>query len=185
MAMRSFASLLAVLLLGACLVQPARQVEVARFDFGAAPAGPGASVGVSGVDVLSPSWLSGAAMQYRLRYAEPARRYDYADSRWVAPPAELLRQALEHRLAGAGRCRLQIEIDEFVQVFEAPTQSRVVLAGRATLQSGPAVLAHRKLALAEPAATADARGGVAATAILVGRLGDEMASWLAEPNNCR
>ena len=186
--MRSTLTLFAALaLLSGCFGNSSRQAEPAHFDLGAAaidlPQGPG----VSAVEVSAPSWLAGSAMQYRLSHAEPARRFDYADSRWVAPPAELLGKNLERRLASveAGRCRLNIELDELIQIFDSPELSRVTLAGRASLLGNTDVLARRSFAFAPTAPTADAKGGVVAAAIAVKALGDEMAAWVAQIERCR
>lgn len=175
-----------LVLLTGCLGNSTRPAEPARFDFGPA-AIDGAPPGVAAVEVGAPSWLAGSTMQYRLSYAEPARRFDYADSRWAAPPAELLGQTLERRLAGpaAGRCRLRIELDELVQDFERPDASRVMLVGRAVLLGSPEVLARRNFTYAQAAPTADAKGGVAAMATAVKALGDDMAAWLARIDRCR
>jgi cholesterol transport system auxiliary component len=174
------------LLLVGCFSNAARQATPARFDFGAAPADAPA-LGVVAVEVGAPSWLSDSAMQYRLSYLEPTRRFDYADSRWAAPPAELLGQVLERRLAGPAvdRCRLHIELDEVIQDFESAQTSHILLAGRAILLAGPESLARRKFSFTQPAPTADARGGVAAAASVVKALGDDLASWIAQVDRCR
>lgn len=127
-------------------------------------------------------------MQYRLLYADMARRGEYAESRWAAPPAKLLRQAMERMLAptGVGRCRLRIDLDEFVQVFDSPANSRFVLDGRATLFAGQNVLDRRSFNLSEAAPTSDATGGAAAAAAAAKALGDELAPWLgARRGYCR
>jgi cholesterol transport system auxiliary component len=175
-----------LVLLTGCLGNSTRPAEPARFDFGPI-AIDGSPPGVAAVEVGAPSWLAGSTMQYRLSYAEPARRFDYADSRWAAPLAEMLGQTLERRLAGpaVGRCRLRIELDELVQDFDMPSASRVVLVGRAMLLGSPEVLARRNFAFTPVAPTADAKGGVAAATIAVKALGDEMAAWVAQIERCR
>lgn len=175
-------------LVGACGGQPARQAAAARFDFGpAAEEVRTAGAGVIGLDVVAPSWLGGSAMQYRLLYADPAWRREYADSRWVAPPAELLRQALERRFVGQGngRCRLRIELDEFVQVFDSAAASRLTVSGRAVLDAPSDPRTRRSFSLQPPAPTPDARGGVAAAAVAVAALADELEPWIARAANCR
>lgn len=170
-----------VLLLTGCAggLRPAAQ---AAYDFGPAPHAEGA-VSALRIGVTAPSWLADTAMHYRLRYAEPAQRRQYAESRWAAPPAELLAHQLGRRLAGADfspRCRLSVELVELEQVFERPDASHLRLAVRATLT--PAVTAaplQTDIDLAEAAPTADARGGVAAAGQAVERLGARLADWLA------
>jgi cholesterol transport system auxiliary component len=168
------------LLLSACMGSPVHQAE-ARFDFGPPAAASIAETGVAGVDVATPTWLGGSAMQYRLLYADAARRLDYAESRWAAPPGELLKHALEQTLttAGVGRCRLLVDLAEFVQVFDSPESSRFVLEGHASLLGTQDVLASRSFKLAPAAPTADARGGVAAASTAGKALGDELAAWVA------
>lgn len=183
--MRSVVAIFASLLMVACVGNGTRSVELARFDLG--PPSAAVSRGtLAAVEVAAPSWLAGSNMQYRLLYAEPTRRFDYAESRWAAPPAELLRQALERRFAadGAGRCRLHVEIDEWVQVFDSAQSSRLVLAGRAVLLGSPEVLARRSFSLSTAAPSADARGGVGASTAAVNALGDELAAWLASVGRC-
>jgi cholesterol transport system auxiliary component len=164
-------------LLSACAGNPAGRAE-ARFDFGPQPAAAGDN-GIAAVVLTMPSWLDGDAMQYRLLYADPARRFDYGDSRWVASPAELLTQALENRLGGGGRCRLVIDLNEFIQEFESPGGSRFLLDARATLLLDQDVLASRIVSETQPAPSADARGGVAAATQAIRQLGETLAGWTA------
>lgn len=68
------------------------------------------------LDVQSPQWLDTVAMQYRLAYADRARREVYAGSRWVALDAAARKfgEEIENWLKHAGneattipdRCRL-------------------------------------------------------------------------------
>jgi cholesterol transport system auxiliary component len=177
----------AAMLLAGCMGNPVYQSE-ARFDLGLPTTTQGVDNGLSGVDVATPSWLDGGAMQYRLLYVDSARRREYAESRWAAPPAELLRQALDRTLAptAAGRCRLRIELDEFVQVFDTPASSRFVLEGRATLFAGQNVLGSRGFNLSEVAPMANAKGGVAAASAATRALGDELTPWLGgQAGHCR
>ena len=172
--------------LAACANPAVRRPDQARFDLGPAIIGPPLAVGVVAVTMEAPSWLAGSAMQYRLAYAEPVRRREFADSRWAAPPAELIGQALERRFAGrGGGCRLHVELDEFLQVFEAPAQSSQVLAGRATLYAGTDVADRYGFLVARAAPTADARGGVTAAAEAVAAVAEELGSWLVRSERCR
>jgi hypothetical protein len=41
-------------------------------------------------DVSAPAWLDSPSITYRLAYLDAARPQAYADSRWVASPAELI-----------------------------------------------------------------------------------------------
>lgn len=122
-------------------------------------------------------------MQYRLLYAANQRRQNYAESRWVAPPAELVGHALRKRMLSGeagGACRLRVDLDEFAQLFDSASASRVVLEARVQLvaPSGGDILARRSFSLTRPAASADAGGGVAALTAAVEGLSAELHDWL-------
>ncbi|CAI09850.1 ABC-type transport auxiliary lipoprotein family protein [Aromatoleum aromaticum] len=145
------------------------------------------------VDVRAPSWLSTGAMQYRLDYRQPAQREAYSETRWVAEPAEMLRVALDRALTmngtanrtanrtADGECRLRIELDEFVQVFDSEQSSHATIVARAALLAprSDAELAHRTLVVSEPTPTPDAAGGVFAFRRAVQRLAHDVSFWLA------
>lgn len=141
------------------------------------------------VEVRSPSWLDTTAMQYRLAYAEKTRREVYAGSRWVAPPAALLEQQLKRWLLAGGAswtsqqagCRLGVELDEFIQVFDAPEVSHVVVEARATLWAarGDTAVARQRFELSRPAG-ADARSGALALDAATRRFGEDIGAWLRQ-----
>ncbi len=184
-----------LLLLSGCAGMAGQGKPLALYDLSlAAEHGKGAgSPVVSGDTVLpillegihAPTWLDNSSMQYRLAYAGPERRYAFAESRWVAPPSELIesvlvRNQVVRRGRGEGQaCQLRLELDEFVQRFETAANSQSVLEIRATL-----VRRRELLPLAGQTfrytseAGADARGGVAAHAAMVARLSTELARWL-------
>ncbi len=178
---------LCLVLLSLCGCAAAPHHEPARYDIAlAVPAAaklPG--LALSAIEVRAPTWLASAAMQYRLAYAQGARRDTYADSRWVAPPAELLERALTRRVmasagqAPAGGCRLVLELDEFLQAFESPGASHALLELRASLYAphGAALLARRTFSQ-KPPAGADAKTGVAAFGIAAALLADDLGAWL-------
>ncbi len=100
----------------------------------------------------------------------------------------MLAHYLKRRLAGGegGRCRLQVELDEFAQIFSSPRESRLALEGRAALYADDELLGRRTFALAPPAPTPDASGGVAAASTAVNTLGKELAEWLSSyQDRCR
>lgn len=178
----------AALLLVACAGGGAKTAAIAHYDLGTAPrVNEAPPLALRSIDVSAPSWLGTAAMQYRLAYADAGRREIFAASRWAAAPAELLEVALRRRLAagesdlGSAGCRLRVELDEFIQVFDAPQTSRAVVEARIVLQAprNEQQLARRSLSLNKPAASADAKGGVAAFTALTADIGSEAASWLA------
>jgi len=137
-------------------------------------------------DVQAPAWLNTSAMQYRLVYADAERRLSFTESRWVAPPADLLELALkrssfvsEAGFEGDG-CMLHIDLDEFIQVFDMPGSSRALIEVRAALLAprNGKLMAQRILTQAPPAG-ADARSGVTGFAIAVRNLSADLNEWLA------
>jgi len=168
-------------------------IEPARYDFGslaatATEAGSASRIQIAAVDVQSASWLSGPAMHFRLAYAEPLRRQSFAESRWAAPPAELLEAFLKRRIVfgqadfnGTG-CRLQLVLDELEQRFDDPQTSEVVVEARALLTPLRAgeMFARRAFLIRKPAAAADARAGAAAARDAVQALADDIGTWLGD-----
>lgn len=186
------AMILAGSLLAACGGN-VRTADPARYDFGSpdarqAEAGSAAPVPLAAIEVRTASWLAGPAMHFRLAYAEPLRRQSYGESRWAAPPAELLEVFLKRRLAlapsgfsGTG-CRLQLVLDELEQRFDDPQKSRLVLEARALLTSlrGSEILSRRVFLIKQPAATADAGAGAAAARQAVQALAADLGNWLGQ-----
>lgn len=165
---------------------------MARYDLGGAGGKGGAqqTVPLAGVEVQSASWLGGSDMHYRLSFAEPQQRRSYVESRWVAPPGELLESALRRRLSssqGGSGCRLQVALDEFEHRFDDTRSSAAVIELRAALAAprGGEILLRRSLMVKQVAATADARGGAGAAREAAARLGDELESWLADASRDR
>jgi len=181
--MRKLSILLVVLALAAC-GGTVRQGDLASFDLGsAAIAWKPASPRISGVELAAPSWLESTVIHYRLFYADAMRRHGYTESRWAATPGALIERALNRQAtADGGGCRLRIELDELVQVFDTPTASRVLLDARAILVAphSDVALAGKSFSVARPADSADARGGVAATGAAVQGLAGEMNTWLTQ-----
>lgn len=181
--MRIKLALFAVLALAGC-GSVAPKATPASYDLaGAAVAWQPERPVVRGVGVFAPSWLGSTAIAYRLVYADPWRRQVYAHSRWTAPPAELIERALNRQTpAGAGACRLRLDVDDLAQVFDTPQASRLLLDVRAALiaPDRSTVLARKAFSLAQPASSADARGGVAATAAAVAALGFDLGNWLGQ-----
>lgn len=187
--MKTAIMLAALGLLAGCAGGAPKQAEIAYYDLGIAPRITGAqAVPLRTIDVQAPSWLGTPGMQYRLAYADGSRRDAYAESRWAAPPAELLEVALRRRIASgesemsSAGCKLRIDLDEFAQVFDSPTSSKSVVDARVMLLAAKSdqLLARRALSLSRPAATPDARGGVAAFAGLTTDISSDVAFWLVK-----
>ena len=186
--MKRLVTILAGLLFAACGGN-AGVTDVVRYDFGTnAGKWSGASVPIAAVDVQSASWLAGPAMHFRLAYAEPLRRRSYAESRWDAPPAELLDAFLKRRIiygqpdfSGTG-CRLQLMLSELQQRFDEPQSSTLVLEVHALLTPlrSAEILSKRAFVIQTPVAVADARGGAAAARDAVDVLAGDLGGWMTE-----
>lgn len=180
--------LLSIFLLAGCVGGAGRNVNIAYYDLGAsARIETGAqSLALRNVEVQAPSWLDAASLQYRLAYANAARRQSYAESRWVAAPAELIEQALRKAIisgndaAPGGGCKLRVDLDEFVHLFDAPNASRGLLEARAALLAprSDVALARHNFALSKPAPTPDAPGGIEALRGAVTELAVSLRDWL-------
>ncbi|MBX3646065.1 MAG: membrane integrity-associated transporter subunit PqiC [Rhodocyclaceae bacterium] len=177
--------MLAALLFAGCGTGSKSISSIAYYDLGAVQPAPNNRIVASlrSIDVFAVSWLDSSAMQYRLLYAANQRRQNYAESRWVAPPAELLGHALRKRMlsgSASGACRLRVDLDEFAQFFDSAKASRVELEARVQLAepTGGEILARRSFSLSRPAASADARGGAAALAGAVEAFSTELHDWL-------
>ena len=177
--------LLAALLLAGCGSGSKSLSSVAYYDLGAVQPAPNNRIVASlrSIDVFAVSWLDSSAMQYRLLYAANQRRQNFAESRWVAPPAELIGHALRKRMLlgeAGGACRLRVDLDEFAQVFDSASTSRVVLDARVQLvePTGSEILARRSFSLSRPAASADAGSGAAALTGAVEAFSTELHDWL-------
>lgn len=184
--MRNLTLLVALgLALTACISRPTPLAAPAVHDLGlpAAPAQASLSVPLRGIAVQGATWLNSNAMQYRYARQQTSRRFVYADNRWAAAPAQLLESRLLRRLAlapGMSRCRLQIRLDEFIQVFDTQDSSRGVLAGELLLDGERAggALARQPFEIAVPAASADPAGGVVALSAAADQLGEQVLRWV-------
>lgn len=177
----------AAILPGACGTLGGTRDPLAVYDLGlAAPVTPAPVVVPARVEVRAPSWLATAAMQYRLDYEQPAQRQTFTASRWVSPPAEMLERSLNRAFSmpsggsADSACRLRLELDEFSQVFDSPQGSKAVLVARAELlpAHGDGIIARRLVSFEIAAASADAKGGVAAHQQGSRQLAGELAGWL-------
>ncbi len=174
--------------LGACALNPSAP-EISRYDLGPQQGAVADAAGFSlrSVEVVAPSWLDSHSIQYRLLYGAAAQRMNYAESRWVAPPAELLESALRRALVSSeqlsvpGGCKLHVVLEEFVQGFDGPATSHAQIELRASLLAprGEALLARKHFSIARAATSPDARGAVGALAEGVATLTRSMDEWLA------
>jgi len=150
------------------------------YDLGLeAPAARLPAMRVGSVRAAAP--FDSAEMQYRLAYRNPAEIAAFANSRWAATPAEMLRkQLLRASGDGHGKCSLEVEIQEFSQVFSAKEASEVRIDLRASVRGGAA----RMLSVVEPNGGPDAAGGAAAFARAANRAVGELGAWIAAQPGC-
>ena len=179
-------------------IQPVRH---AVYDFGPGPL-TGAPTGavaqhvplIMGTVEATPS-LEGMAVHYRLGYANDQQLKPYSQAGWSMAPAQLVRQRLieqlgqsrailnpgESSLTGtAAPATLRIDLEEFSQLFESPTQSVGLIRLRATLiqpSQTPRVVQH-SVVVRRLAPSADAKGGVQALTAATDAAMLEIDSWL-------
>lgn len=162
------------LALAACSTAPD---DVARYDLG--PATAAQAPGAIAVQVSAPAWLDGTAINFRLAYDDASRVRSYAQSRWVAPPAQLLAARLRQALAGGGADEvpriLRVELEEFSQVFDSAQSSHVLLQARATLLLGGQ--GTQEFVVQRPAG-ADAPGAAHGMQAAVTELASELKEWI-------
>lgn len=179
--MKKLLPLLAALWLAACAGGRPHPSAPAIYDFGPGGAPATATVAALRLDVRLPVWLDSSAMHYRLLYADPQRLHAYAEARWAASPARLLRQRLRQflPLADGAVCTLRLEIDDFSQVFASASASQARFYGSASLYgAGGELLWRDDLALQIAAPGADAASGVRALASSVDTAGQRIAAGL-------
>lgn len=144
--------------------------------------------------IAVPSWLDGTDMYYRLDYRHDDSIAAYAQSDWLAPPAQMLEQVIRNTIAGGGTWRavfgpddpanadfsLRTRIDDFGQVFTSPQQSYGVLDAVATLVDNrdETAVAQKRFYLRVAAPGADAAGGVAALNSASRQFAVELQQWL-------
>ena len=146
---------------------------------------------VSVAEVSAPVWLDSTRMIYRLSYANPQQLLSFAQSRWAMPPARLFEQRLKERMVQSGGSvlsmsdgatglpTLQIEVENFSQVFESATQSAAQVSVKTTLLRGRRLIAQKTFVRQSPAATADAAGGAAALTVASDEVIVDIMAWLA------
>jgi cholesterol transport system auxiliary component len=196
-----------VLALAGCKALPSKPTQQTMYDFGpAAPYEGTVSAQRPALllpDVETTGILETPALLYRLGYENPHQLMPYAFARWSAPPGQLLRQRLRDVLGrdrpvldsagGAALARrggspppvLRVELEEFSQLFDGPTDSKGVLRLRCTLlentAGGERLVAQRSFDVQRPAPTADAAGGVRALSAASEAAAQEIAAWLRQP----
>jgi cholesterol transport system auxiliary component len=176
---RVFFSLALTLLLSAC-GGGATAPEPRSYDLGLdAPGAKLPPLRIGGVRAAAP--YDSTDMQYRLAYRNASEISAFANSRWAAMPAELLRKQLLRASVDGGKCVLSVEIQEFTQVFSAAGASDARVELRAVLSPG----GMRQFTITEANAGADAVSGAAALARASNRAVGEIGAWAAGQAACR
>lgn len=130
--------------------------------------------------------FDGVEMYYRLAYQNGAEVAAFAHSRWAAPPAEMVRrQVARATQPGVPRCALDIEVQEFSQVFEAKDASTALFELTATLAAPDGRRETRTLRVSEPNAGSNAAQGANAMRRAVARAVAELAGWIDGVAGCR
>jgi cholesterol transport system auxiliary component len=181
--MRRVAGLLLFIALAGCGGNAA-DVAPRTFDLGfAAPAVKFPALRAASVRGVPP--FDDVQMHYRLAWRHSSELAEYAQNRWAAPPAELLRkQLLRATGEGVGKCGLEIELQEFTQVFSSKEASDARIELRASLTNAAARVASRGVTVVEPGAGSDAVSGAAAMARASERVVKELAAWVTTQPAC-
>jgi cholesterol transport system auxiliary component len=181
--MRRIAGLLLFIALAGCGGNAA-DLAPRTFDLGfAAPAVKFPAL--RGVSVRGVPPFDDVQMHYRLQWRHSSELADYAQNRWAAPPAELLRkQLLRATGEGVGKCGLEIELQEFTQVFSSKEASEARIELRASLMNAAVRVASRGLTVVEPGAGSEAASGAAAMARATERALGELGAWVAGQSGC-
>ncbi|PFH28053.1 MULTISPECIES: ABC-type transport auxiliary lipoprotein family protein [Burkholderia] len=188
-ALRPAAAVLTLALVAGCAGNSAALSNV-RYDLGptspVVTAGTGPALKV--LDVAAPDGLDSNKFVYRLAYADAQRMAVYRDSRWTAPPAQLLTQRLRSALSSRGAVlegsdgvrapTLKVDLNEFEQVFDGQSQSHGAVTARATLMQDGKVLGQRTFVARAPSSTPDAAGGARALAAASDELVSQIAAWV-------
>lgn len=197
----------AAALAAGCGNLPDKPVRATQYDFGPAVA-PAAAPAASTLpplvlpEIEASRSFDGAAIHYRLGYADAHQLRAYAQARWSAPAVQLVRQRLREHLGrervvldseeAAGlragvdaRPRvLRLHLEEFTHFFETSALSHGALRLRCTLlEQGPAgerPVGQRVISTRAAAPSPDAPGGVRALAAATDAAAQELARWLQQ-----
>lgn len=203
------ASLLACLWLAGCSVLPQPPAQPVRYDFGPVPAeaaspAPTAQRAPIVLAQVDAPGLGNAdtSILYRLAYADDQVLRPYQQARWTLPPAQLVQQRLsshmgrERSVLSGSDARLQlrtqgrlpavlkVDIEEFSQVFRSARDSVGWVRLRATLvdrqPQGDVLLGQQSFTVQQPAASADAAGGVRALTQATDQAIARLDAWLLQ-----
>ncbi len=189
----ALAASLAVALVGCAT--PQSPVAKSVYDFGPVQASNAAvsaasSVAISLADIEAHASLEGAAVVYRLGYADVQQLRPYTLARWSTPPAQLVHQRLRDALSargpvlapvdGGASWLLKVELEEFSQLFDTPSSSQGVVRLRATLMDANKLVAQRTISASAAAPSADAAGGVRGLTLATDDAVRQMSAWVQQ-----
>jgi cholesterol transport system auxiliary component len=183
--------------LASCAFERPETAAATIYDFGPQPRYEKSNPPIPGSllipAVRAPEWLDGTPIVYRLLYEDSARPRAYSLSRWAAEPASLVTDRVRSRFATVSGAvvapgfgvrsdyTLRVELEDFVQSFDAPAASRATLRARATLSdtAGRKLLGQRIFTIDQPAAP-NAAGGVKALTQAIDAFIDELVAWTVQ-----
>ncbi len=195
-----FKYLVLLLLLTGCTMTPKTPAMISTFDFGPISQLESAQpipfpIHLQVVEIISPAWLDTQAMRYRLAYHHPAQTHVYGQSRWAAAPAKLLTERIRQHIASwqkspdhdnnnnlrSATYSLKIDLEEFIQVFEAIDRSHTIISLRASLVEHDTrrLIAQQRFSEIRTTPSADASGAVDAFITTSDQLTAELIQWSA------
>jgi cholesterol transport system auxiliary component len=184
-----FAMLLAAALLCGCGSPGGADALVKLYDFGPGPqtTSTGAGIAARLTQVRANAPFDGTDMQYRLNYRDSAELLSFSQSRWAAPPAELIRKRFIRvaEPAAGSACSVELEVLELSQVFSAPDTSEALLELRVVLSGASARLAERSIRVALPQAGTKAAQGAGVMARAVDSAIAQISAWVGQQAACK
>ena len=169
--MRHLFILIIAVVLAGCLGGGKPKPSPAIYDFGLGSASDKSSLPESRLpldEISANQSLDSNRMRYRLAYQNPAQVFIYAESRWIAPPAELLSRKLRAMSGAAAptqqNCILQLKLEAFDHVFESKAVSHGVVQISVALLASKThqTISRKQVEQSVAASSQDAQGGVAA-----------------------
>ena len=207
---RCFIPVLTGIAMAGCSALPDKPMRSVMYDFGPgllvdAPATRQAPLAPIAIDDITTSGgaLDNMSVLYRLAYLDGQQLRTYAQARWSAPPALLVRQRLRDQLGqrravfNAGDSialnrsqnavlplLLRLELEEFSHLFTTPDASVGLIRLRATLvdvtPAGEKLVGQRNVIVQRPAISSDAPGGVRALTLATDAAIEEIDQWLQQ-----
>ena len=165
-----------ILLLNTACSLTTPKPQPARHDFGAATV---SAFNKADISVNTPEWLYNDCIHYRLRYASPTQLGCYSLDKWIAPPPDLFKQLLSHKLSS--KYRLAIELGEFEQQFDSSDSAQVVVQLSIRAYNGSQSeqpIATQNFQFQQKTAP-NAAGAVSGFVNLIQQASDKIQSWLA------